>query len=131
MNNLLDSSRVATGALRPELRPVGYDEVAALALRGLDPGVDSGRVRLEIDERLPEVLADPGLLERVVANLVDNALRHGRRRPGRRCAPAATPTTSSCGWSTRARACRPAGPSACSPRSSASATATTTGSGSG
>ena len=27
---------------------------------------------------LPEVLADPGLLERVIANLVDNALRHGR-----------------------------------------------------
>jgi two-component system sensor histidine kinase KdpD len=81
VNNLLDSSRVATGALRPELRPVGYDEVAALALRGLDPGVDPGRVELEIDERLPEVLADPGLLERVVANLVDNALRHGGGAP--------------------------------------------------
>ena len=81
VNNLLDSSRVATGALRPALRPVGYDEVATLALRGLDPGVDSGRVRLEIDERLPEVLADPGLLERVVANLVDNALRHGAGAP--------------------------------------------------
>ena len=29
----------------------------------------------------PEVLADPGLLERVVANVVDNALRHGRGAP--------------------------------------------------
>jgi two-component system, OmpR family, sensor histidine kinase KdpD len=76
VDNLLDSSRVATGALRPELRPVGYDEVAALALGDLDRDVDTRRVRLEIDERLPEVLADPGLLERVVANLVDNALRH-------------------------------------------------------
>jgi two-component system, OmpR family, sensor histidine kinase KdpD len=81
VNNLLDSSRVATGALRPELRPVGYDEVATLALRGLDPGITPERVRLEIDERLPEVLADPGLLERVVANLVDNALRHGAGAP--------------------------------------------------
>jgi two-component system sensor histidine kinase KdpD len=81
VNNLLDSSRVATGALLPELRPVGYDEIAALALRGLDPGVDPDRVRLEIDERLPEVLADPGLLERVVVNLVDNALRHGAGAP--------------------------------------------------
>ena len=51
--------------------------------------------------------------------------------PRSRCAPAATPSTSSCGWSTRAPACRPGGPSTCSPRSSASATATTTGSGSG
>src|SRR5215207_231587 len=78
VNNLLDSSRIATGAVTPELRPVHYDEVAQLALRGLD-GTD--RVRIEIDERLPEVLADPGLLERVVANIVDNALRHGRSSP--------------------------------------------------
>jgi two-component system sensor histidine kinase KdpD len=81
VDNLLDSSRVATGALRPRLHPVGFDEVAALALRGLDRDIDVGRVRLEIDERLPEVLADPGLLERVVANLVDNAVRHGAGSP--------------------------------------------------
>jgi two-component system sensor histidine kinase KdpD len=78
VNNLLDSSRLATGAVTPELRPVGYDEVAVLAMRGLD-GAD--RVDVEIDERVPEVLADPGLLERVVANVVDNALRHGNGAP--------------------------------------------------
>jgi two-component system sensor histidine kinase KdpD len=49
-----------------------------LVLRGLD-GAD--RVRLEIDEHVSEVLADPGLLERVIANIVDNALRHGRESP--------------------------------------------------
>jgi len=78
VNNLLDSSRIATGAVTPDLRPVGYDEVAVLALRGLD---GAGRVGIEIDEHVPEVLADPGLLERVVANVVDNALRHGRGAP--------------------------------------------------
>jgi two-component system sensor histidine kinase KdpD len=49
-----------------------------LALRGLD-GTD--RVRLDLPDCLPEVLADPGLLERVIANLVDNALRHGGGSP--------------------------------------------------
>ena len=78
VDNLLDSSRIATGAITPELQPVGYDEVALLALRGLD-GTD--RVSLDLADDLPEVLADPGLLERVVANLVDNALRHGRGSP--------------------------------------------------
>jgi two-component system, OmpR family, sensor histidine kinase KdpD len=78
VNNLLDSSRIATGAVTPDLRPVGYDEVAVLALRGID-GAD--RAKLEIDEHLPEVLADPGLLERVIANIVDNALRHGHGAP--------------------------------------------------
>jgi signal transduction histidine kinase len=48
----------------------------------LDPTCGAtDRVRLEIDERLPEVLADPGLLERVVVNVVDNALRHGTGAP--------------------------------------------------
>nr|WP_245788257.1 sensor histidine kinase KdpD [Amycolatopsis marina] len=75
VNNLLDSSRLATGAVRPLLRPVGYEEVVAHALSNVD-GTES--VAVEIDDRLPVVLADPGLLERVVANVIDNALRHGR-----------------------------------------------------
>jgi two-component system sensor histidine kinase KdpD len=74
VGNLLDSSRLATGAVEPKMRPVGYDEVVALALSGLD---DSRQIQVEVDEHLPAVLADVGLLERVVANVVDNALRHG------------------------------------------------------
>lgn len=72
--NLLDSSRLATGAVTPQLRPVGYDEVAARALSTVD--APAGSVTVEISEELPLVLADVGLLERVVANVVDNALRH-------------------------------------------------------
>ncbi|HEY7594819.1 MAG TPA: DUF4118 domain-containing protein [Actinophytocola sp.] len=82
VGNLLDSSRLATGAVRPMLRAVTYDEVVARALSGVD-----GRAAVAVDvaESLPPVLADPGLLERVVANVVDNALRHGR--PERPVAP--------------------------------------------
>ncbi|SDH83508.1 two-component system, OmpR family, sensor histidine kinase KdpD [Actinokineospora alba] len=74
VDNLLDASRLATGAVRPHLDEVGYDEVANRALSGMD-GRDA--VAVDIDERLPAVLADAGLLERVIANVVDNALRHG------------------------------------------------------
>jgi two-component system sensor histidine kinase KdpD len=70
--NLLDASRLRAGALSVTLAPVGLDEVASRAVAGL-PGRD--RVRLEVDESLPAVQADSGLLERVVANLVENALR--------------------------------------------------------
>jgi two-component system sensor histidine kinase KdpD len=76
--NLLDSSRLATGAVAPRLAPVGYDEVVAKALAGVP---EAGRVEVDVDEQLPPVRADPGLLERVVANLVDNALRHGCAMP--------------------------------------------------
>jgi K+-sensing histidine kinase KdpD len=71
--NLLDASRLQAGALSVSLDEVGLDEVAARAIAGL-AGRD--RVRLDVAESLPPVRADSGLLERVVANLVDNALRH-------------------------------------------------------
>jgi two-component system sensor histidine kinase KdpD len=73
IGNLLDMSRVHTGSLQPFLRPLTIDEVAPVALRGLDAPAN---VRLEIPDGLPLVLADSGLLERVLANLFSNALRH-------------------------------------------------------
>ena len=74
VDNLLDSSRLAAGAVTPLLASVGYDEVVALALISMD-GAEA--VTVEIAEEVPAVVADAGLLERVVANVVDNALRHG------------------------------------------------------
>ncbi|MDN5920106.1 MAG: DUF4118 domain-containing protein, partial [Pseudonocardia sp.] len=78
VDNLLDSSRLAAGAVHPLLASVGYDEVAVRALVGIE---GAARVRVQIDEELPDVVADVGLLERVVANVVDNALRHGAGAP--------------------------------------------------
>ena len=75
VDNLLDSSRLATGAVTPLLAPVGFDEIVALALGGLDPAV-SRALTVDVPESLPDVLADAGLAERVVANLLDNAVRH-------------------------------------------------------
>src|SRR5579863_3775380 len=73
VGNLLDMSRLHTGSLQPFLRPTAIDEVAPVALLGLD---DSPRVEMAVPDGFPLVLADPGLLERVLANLVSNALRH-------------------------------------------------------
>ncbi|HEX8008751.1 MAG TPA: ATP-binding protein, partial [Trebonia sp.] len=73
IGNLLDMSRLHTGSLQPFLRPVAIDEVAPAALLGLDRG---SRLELRVPEDLPLVRADPGLLERVLANLFSNALRH-------------------------------------------------------
>ncbi|RKT55455.1 DUF4118 domain-containing protein [Saccharothrix australiensis] len=80
VDNLLDSSRLATGAVRPLLRAVTFDEVVARALAGID---ERRLVSVDVGEQLPAVLADAGLLERVVANVIDNALRHGRLSPRR------------------------------------------------
>ncbi len=80
VDNLLDSSRLATGSVAPLLRPVGYYEVVARALSGID---ERNTISVSVDEHLPPVRADLGLLERVVANVIDNALRHGRMSPRR------------------------------------------------
>jgi two-component system sensor histidine kinase KdpD len=72
VGHLLDASRVQVGAVHVFFRPVGVDEVVVSALSGLASGAD--RVTVEISESLPEVQTDPDLLERVVANLVENAL---------------------------------------------------------
>jgi two-component system, OmpR family, sensor histidine kinase KdpD len=73
IGNLLDMSRLHTGSLQPFLRPTAIDEVAPVAVGGLD---DSLRLELAVPEGFPLVLADPGLLERVLANLFSNALRY-------------------------------------------------------
>ncbi len=74
VGNLLDMSRLQAGALSLFPRPVGLDEVVALALDDLGP---AGReITVEIPEALPAVKADPAILERVVVNLTENALRY-------------------------------------------------------
>lgn len=70
--NLLDMSRLQAGGVTARPVPIGVDEVVSRAL--LD--TPSHQVVMDIPEDLPLVSADPGLLERVVANLVDNARRH-------------------------------------------------------
>jgi two-component system sensor histidine kinase KdpD len=71
VGNLLDMSRLQTGAVQLVMRDVGLEEVVPRALSGLpDRPVP---VVLDLPETLPRVKADAGLLERAVANIVDNA----------------------------------------------------------
>jgi two-component system, OmpR family, sensor histidine kinase KdpD len=72
--NLLDMSRLEAGVLSAFPRPVGLDEIVARSLDDLGPGGRS--VGVDIPDTVPEVLADPGLLERVIVNLTSNALRY-------------------------------------------------------
>jgi two-component system, OmpR family, sensor histidine kinase KdpD len=70
VSDLLDMSRLQTGVVQTIAEDVPLGEVVRRALAGLD---ESERV---VVTDLPTAYVDAGLLERVVANLVDNALRH-------------------------------------------------------
>jgi two-component system, OmpR family, sensor histidine kinase KdpD len=77
VGNLLDMSRLQTGGVQVHTQPVALDAVTSAAVATLPHG--DHRLRVTIPDSLPEVDTDAALLERVVANLVDNALRHTPR----------------------------------------------------
>jgi two-component system, OmpR family, sensor histidine kinase KdpD len=78
--NLLDSSRLAAGVVRPQLSEVYLEEVVQRALISIGKRTtvfgrgSLDRVKVEVGGTV--AMADAGLLERVLANLVDNALRY-------------------------------------------------------
>jgi two-component system sensor histidine kinase KdpD len=72
--NLLDMSRLQAGALGMTPVSVGLEEVVPRALDELGPA--ARRVEVRIPDDLAAVRADPGLLDRVLVNVVGNALRY-------------------------------------------------------
>jgi two-component system, OmpR family, sensor histidine kinase KdpD len=71
---LLDVTRLQAGARSVFPRPADLEEIITCSLAGLGP---SGRtVRVDLPPGLPKVVADPPVMERVIANLTANALRY-------------------------------------------------------
>ncbi|MGB7163783.1 MAG: sensor histidine kinase KdpD [Mycobacterium sp.] len=78
--NLLDSSRLAAGVVRPHLTEVYLEEVVERSLVGIG-GSSTNFGRGSLDRVKVEVggtvaMADAGLLERVLSNVIDNALHY-------------------------------------------------------
>ena len=75
VNNLLDLSRLQAGAAEPEVGLWGVDDLVLQALDGIEAA--AGRVEVSLPEEVsPLVRVDLHQVERVVANLVENALRY-------------------------------------------------------
>lgn len=72
VGNLLDMSRLSAQMVRPVVGPVSWQEVLTAALHG----VPAGRVRQELPPNMPPIEADAGLLERVIANIVENSVKY-------------------------------------------------------
>ncbi len=89
VGNLLDSSRLAAGVLKPDLGPVYLEETVQRAILGIRKGITGfrrhglDRVKVEVPSSGDGAVAtaDAGLLERVLANLIDNALRYAPDSP--------------------------------------------------
>jgi two-component system sensor histidine kinase KdpD len=74
VENLLDMSRLQAGVVGASPQPIGAAEAVA---RAVDLFGASGKdIAVKIPDDLVEIMVDPGLLERILANLLSNALRY-------------------------------------------------------
>ena len=72
VGNLLDMSRISSDSVQVLHEPVTWLDVVPEALAG----VPEGAVRVELAPNLPPIDADRGLLERALANIVENAVKY-------------------------------------------------------
>ncbi len=78
LGDLVDSLRIEAGRMTPSLQLVNLSDVLLDLDERMGGDEEHGHVRLELPEDVPAVLADPSMVERVLANLVSNALKYGR-----------------------------------------------------
>jgi signal transduction histidine kinase len=81
INTLLDISRLEAGRMPLErcignIRDIIHDAVQRLASLALDRAIT---IRTEVEEDVPDVYADIGLIGRIIQNLVSNAIKFSHR----------------------------------------------------
>ena len=74
--NLLDMTRLESGALTPNLEPVDLGDVVGSVLRRVGPLAAQHRIALDMAPDLPMPRIDPVLFEQVLFNLLDNAAKY-------------------------------------------------------
>jgi NtrC-family two-component system sensor histidine kinase KinB len=81
MRDLLDLSKIEAGESQPQLATVSARDLLNTAVKELRPQVETKGLKLSVDApvTLPWVMVDRLQIERVVSNLVINALRHTKQ----------------------------------------------------
>lgn len=76
VSNLLDMTRIQSGALELRRKPTVLTDLLDEALAALGSSANVARVRWQAEPDLPDVDVDPVLVCQVLANLLDNATRY-------------------------------------------------------
>ena len=76
VNNLLDMARLRSGAVKLNRQWQPLEEVVGSALKALSGVLDPQRVRVSLPEDLPMLQVDAVLIERVLCNLLENAVKY-------------------------------------------------------
>lgn len=77
IDDLLDISRIITGKLRLDVRPVEIDRIIEAVVEGVRPAADARHIHLQttIDPRSGPISGDPDRLQQIVWNLLSNAIK--------------------------------------------------------
>ncbi|OGP85363.1 MAG: two-component system sensor histidine kinase KdbD, partial [Deltaproteobacteria bacterium RBG_13_65_10] len=76
VGDLLDITRVESGALKMRLEWQPVEEIVGAALNRLEPQLRGRAVRIDLPADLPLVRFDAVLMEQVLVNLLDNAIKY-------------------------------------------------------
>jgi signal transduction histidine kinase len=84
IEDLLDVSRIITGKLRLDVRPVDAAAIIESAIEAVLPAAEAKEIRVQkiLDTRMSSILGDPARLQQVIWNLLSNAIKftpHGGR----------------------------------------------------
>jgi signal transduction histidine kinase/CheY-like chemotaxis protein len=77
IEDLLDESRIASGKLRLELRPVSLGAIVEGAVEMMRPAANAKRIELHthISDEALETIGDPNRLQQVIGNVLSNAVK--------------------------------------------------------
>ena len=76
VSNLLDITRLEAGSLELRTEWIPFEEVVGAVLNRRELGAEAARIRIHLPEHLPLVAMDVVLMEQVLLNLLDNALKY-------------------------------------------------------
>jgi len=77
INNVLDMAKIEAGMMEMKKEPMSIKDISAEMVTLLKPLADEKKLTLKIDveEDIPEIVADPDKMRQVITNLVNNALK--------------------------------------------------------
>ena len=75
-NNIIEHSRFDTGVIVPVYRSCQLSEVMKRSTEVFRPIAENNNLKFDVDYEDAEIYTDPGLVERVLANLIQNAINH-------------------------------------------------------
>jgi two-component system sensor histidine kinase KdpD len=76
VSNLLDMTKLESGAINLHLQPHPVDEIVGAALAWIDDRLGDRLVTTNVPEELPFVLVDSTLIQQVLVNLLENAVKY-------------------------------------------------------